>query len=57
MTGQPNPGPGRYVVGSTLYQVSGGVGAIEILSRDGDPFYRLDYMPQSSTIPINEGGQ
>lgn len=57
LSGEPNPQPGKYVTGSTLFQLSTAVGALEFTDRQGSPLYRIDYGPQSAQVKIDARGQ
>lgn len=57
LSGRPDPQPGKYVTGSTLYELPAAVGALEVTDRDGTPLFRLDYGPQSAQVKINAVGQ
>lgn len=57
LSGQPDPQPGKYITGTTLYELPAAVGSLEVTDRDGSPLFRLDYGSQSAQVKINAVGQ
>lgn len=57
LVSQPDPQPGKYVTGTTIYQVPDTPGAMEITDRDSTPLLRVNYGPKSAQVPIDARGQ
>lgn len=57
LDGQPNPQPGKYVTGSTLYELSDAPGALEITDSEDTPLFRINYGPKSEQVVIDARGQ
>lgn len=57
LSGQPDPQPGKYVTGTTIYEVPDTPGALEITDEQGSPLLRVNYGPKSAQVPIDARGQ